>query len=70
LFGRSDLFVRALTEKLMMYAIGRELEYFDMPQVRNIIAQAAKDDYRLQAIVLGIVKSEGFRMQGRPHAKK
>jgi hypothetical protein len=68
LFGRSDLFVRALTEKLMMYALGRELEYFDMPQVRAVISQAAKENYRLTAIVLGIVNSEAFRMQGRPHA--
>jgi hypothetical protein len=65
LFGRSNLFIRALTEKLMMYALGRELEYFDMPQVRAVIAQAAKDDYRLPALVLGIVNSEAFRMQGR-----
>jgi mono/diheme cytochrome c family protein len=67
LFGRSNLFVRALTEKLMMYALGRELEYFDMPQVRSVISQAAKDDYRLTALVLGIVNSESFRMQGRKH---
>jgi len=65
LFGRSDLFVRTLTEKLMMYALGRELEYFDMPQVRAIIAQAAKEEYRLPAIILGIVNSNAFRMQGR-----
>jgi mono/diheme cytochrome c family protein len=65
LFGSSNLFVRALTEKLMMYALGRELEYFDMPQVRKVMSQAAKDDYRLSALVLGIVNTEAFRMQGR-----
>ena len=47
----------------MMYALGRELEYFDMPQVRAIVRRAAKDDYRLSAIVSGIVTSDAFRMQ-------
>ena len=65
LFGGSDLFVRALTEKLMMYAVGRELEYFDMPQVRSVVRRAAAQDYRLSAIVTGIVTSDAFLMQAR-----
>ena len=65
LFGGRDLFVRALTEKLMMYAVGRELEYYDMPQVRAVVRRAADQDYRLSAIVSGIVTSEAFRMQAR-----
>jgi mono/diheme cytochrome c family protein len=64
LFGGHDLFVRAFTEKLMMYAVGRELEYFDMPQVRAVVRRAATQDYRLSAIVSGIVASDAFRMQG------
>jgi hypothetical protein len=64
LFGGRDLFVRAFTEKLMMYAVGRELEYFDMPQVRTVVRRAATQDYRLSAIVSGIVASDAFRMQG------
>jgi mono/diheme cytochrome c family protein len=64
LFGGRDLFVRAFTEKLMMYAVGRELEYFDMPQVRAVVRHAAPQDYRLSAIVSGIVTSDAFRMQG------
>ena len=63
LFGGRDLFVRALTEKLMMYALGRELEYYDMPQVRAVVRRAAAQDYRLSAIVSGIVASDAFRMQ-------
>jgi mono/diheme cytochrome c family protein len=63
LFGGRDLFVRAFTEKLMMYAVGRELEYFDMPQVRAVVRRAASQDYRLSAIVSGIVASDAFRMQ-------
>ena len=47
----------------MMYALGRELEYYDMPQVRAIVRDAAKHDYRLSAIVAGIVKSDAFRRQ-------
>jgi hypothetical protein len=63
--GASDQFALSLTAKLMMYSLGRELEYFDMPQVRAIVHRAAKDDYRLAAIVSGIVTSDAFRMQGR-----
>jgi hypothetical protein len=62
----SDLFAQALTEKLMMYALGRELEYFDMPQVRAVVSQAGANDYRLADIVSGIVTSDAFRMQARP----
>jgi mono/diheme cytochrome c family protein len=63
LFGGRELFVRAFTEKLMMYAVGRELEYFDMPQVRAVVRRAAAQDYRLSAIVSGIVTSDAFRLQ-------
>jgi len=69
LFGGRDLFVRALTEKLMMYAVGRELEYFDMPQVRAVVRRAAAQDYRLSAIVSGIVTSDAFRMQALDSAR-
>jgi hypothetical protein len=61
----SDQFAQALTEKLMMYALGRELEYFDMPQVRAVVRRSAKDNYRLSAIVAGVVTSDAFRMQAR-----
>jgi hypothetical protein len=64
LFGGRDLFVRAFTEKLMMYAVGRELEHFDMPQVRAVVRRAASQDYRLSALVSSIVASDAFRMQG------
>ena len=61
---RSDAFVRAVTEKLMMYALNRQLESFDMPQVRAVVRAAAKDSYRFSSIVLGIVNSDAFRKQG------
>jgi hypothetical protein len=63
LLRRPDQFVQALTEKLMMYALGREIEYHDMPQVRTIVRASAEDDYRFSSIVAGIVSSEAFRMQ-------
>jgi len=63
LLARGDQFVQAFTQKLMMYAVGRELEYRDMPQVRAIVRAAADDDYRLAAIVAGIVTSDAFRRQ-------
>jgi mono/diheme cytochrome c family protein len=66
LFGGRDLFVRAFSEKLMMYALGRELDAHDMPQVRAVVRRAAAQDSRLSAIVAGIVSSDAFRMQAPP----
>jgi hypothetical protein len=63
LLRRPEQFVQSLTEKLMMYALGRELEPHDMPQVRAIVRAAAKDDYRFSSIVAGVVSSDAFRMQ-------
>jgi hypothetical protein len=63
LVDRPETFVTALTERLMMYAINRKLEYFDMPQVRSIVRAAAKENYKLSSIVLGIVNSDSFRKQ-------
>jgi mono/diheme cytochrome c family protein len=64
LFGGRDLFVRAFTEKLMMYALGRELKAYDLPQVRAVVRRAAAQNDRLSALVSGIVSSDAFRMQG------
>jgi uncharacterized protein DUF1592/uncharacterized protein DUF1588/uncharacterized protein DUF1585/uncharacterized protein DUF1587/uncharacterized protein DUF1595/cbb3-type cytochrome c oxidase subunit III len=63
LLSRPGQFVQALTVKLMMYALGREIEPHDMPQVRAIVRDAAKNDYRFSSIVSGIVSSDAFRMQ-------
>jgi len=64
LASRPDAFVGALTEKLLMYAINRPLEYFDMPQVRKVVRDAKKDDYTLTSLVLGVVHTDAFRKQG------
>jgi hypothetical protein len=69
LFGGRDLFVRAFAEKMLMYAVGRELKSYDMPQVRAVVRRAAAQNYRLSAIVSGIVSSEAFRMQTAPSAE-
>ena len=61
--GRPGQFAQALTVKLMMYALGREIEPRDMPQVRAIVRAAAKNDYRFSSLVAGIVSSDAFRMQ-------
>ena len=66
LAGRPEMFVRALTERLLMYAVNRELEYFDMPQVRAIVRGAAGEDYTFSSLVRGIVHTDAFRMQGAP----
>jgi hypothetical protein len=63
LVARPATFVTAVTERLMMYAINRKLEYFDMPQVRSIVRTAAKQNYTLSSLVLGIVNSDAFRKQ-------
>jgi hypothetical protein len=67
LAGNAAKFAQAFTEKLMMYAVNRQLEYFDMPQVRAVVRGAAKDQYTLSAIVQGVVRSDAFRKQGTRH---
>ncbi len=61
LFARPEQFVQAFTENLMTFALGRTLDYRDMPTVRAIVRDAADDDYRFESIVLGIVSSKAFQ---------
>jgi len=63
---RPEQFVQTFTERLMTYALGRSLDYRDMPTVRAIVRQAAAENYRFSAIVWGIVTSDQFLMQGAP----
>jgi hypothetical protein len=60
LLGRSESLVSTITEKLLVYAIGRGIEAADMPAVRKIVHTAAATDYRFSDVVLGIVNSEPF----------
>ena len=63
LLGRPDVFVGAVTENLLIYALGRGLEPTDMPVVRSIVKNAAQNDYRFQSIIMGIVQSVPFQMR-------
>ena len=58
----SPQFVRVVTEKLLTYALGRGVEYADMPLVRSIVRDAAGSNYRFSSLVLGIVRSAPFQM--------
>jgi hypothetical protein len=62
LLGHPEQFAATFTEKLLTYALGREVEYYDLPVVRKITREAAASDYRWSAIILGIVKSVPFQM--------
>jgi hypothetical protein len=68
LLREPELFVEALTQKLMVYALGRGLSAADMPIVRKIVREAAPDNYRFSDIVLGIVRSVPFQMRMKPTA--
>jgi hypothetical protein len=58
--------VRTFTTNLMAYALGRRVEYFDQPTIRRIVREAEKEDYRMSAFFVGVVKSDAFRMQAVP----
>ena len=63
LLKQPERFVDTMTEKLLTYALGRGLEHFDMPVVRTIVRDAAKQDYKFSALVFNIVKSTPFQMK-------
>lgn len=63
LLERPDDFVGTITEKLMRFALGRSLEYYDMPEVRAIVRAAAENDYRWSSVILGVVESAPFQMR-------
>jgi hypothetical protein len=63
LLRQSDQFVATVAEKLLMYAIGRNLQYYDAPSVRAIIRDAAPGKYTLSSLVLGVVRSRPFQMR-------
>lgn len=66
LVGRPDLFVNTLAENLLVYALGRSVQHFDMPLLRKLVRDAARDDYRFSALVLGIVNSDAFQYDRMP----
>jgi hypothetical protein len=66
LLERPELFVRALTEKLMTFALGRGIEYYDGPAIRKIVEAAREDDWSFSRLVVGIVESTPFQMRMSP----
>jgi hypothetical protein len=58
----SPQFVRTMTEKLMTYALGRGVQHFDMPVVRQIVRDAARNNYKFSSLIVGVVKSNPFQM--------
>jgi hypothetical protein len=63
LLSRPNVFVGTMTEKLMTYALGRGVEYYDMPAIRAIVHEAAHNDYRFSSLIMGVVKSTPFQMR-------
>ena len=63
LLSRPELFAGTVTEKLLTFALGRGVEYYDVPAVRKIVREAEPDGYRYSSLILGIVKSVPFQMR-------
>jgi hypothetical protein len=63
LLAHPEQFVHTVAGKLMMYGVGRNLQYFDEPAIRTVVRDAAKDNYTFASLILGIVKSPPFQMR-------
>lgn len=63
ILSRPNVFVGTMTTKLMTYALGRGVEYYDMPAIRAIVQEAERNDYRFSSLILGVVKSTPFQMR-------
>jgi hypothetical protein len=61
LLQRPEPIVRNFTANLLAYALGRRVEWYDMPTVRRIVRDAAEDDYAVSSFIMGVVKSDAFR---------
>jgi mono/diheme cytochrome c family protein len=66
ILARPDVFVTTMTEKMFVYALGRGIEAYDRPAIRQIVRDAARDNYRFSSIVRGIVRSPAFQMRTKP----
>jgi hypothetical protein len=65
LLSKREQFVATVTGKLLTYALGRGVEYYDMPAIRKIVRDAAPGEYRWSSIILGITQSAPFQMRKR-----
>ena len=66
LVSRPEVFVGTMTEKLLIYALGRGLDDHDMPAVRTILRDSARNHYRFSTLILGVVRSTPFQMRIKP----
>jgi mono/diheme cytochrome c family protein len=62
LLKNKEIFLQTFTENLMTYALGRRVEFYDMPAIRQIVRDAAKNDYRMSSFILSVIKSPAFQM--------
>jgi hypothetical protein len=65
LLEQPEQFPRTVTDKLMAYALGRRVEYYDRPAIRKIVHDAAAQNYRWSSLIIGIIKSPSFVMRSR-----
>ena len=63
LTSRPEIFTGVLAEKLMTYALGRGVQYYDMPAIRSVLREGSRNDYKFSSLVLGIVKNTPFQMR-------
>mgnify|MGYP003715728961 FL=1 len=61
--SRPELFAGTMTEKLLTFALGRGIGYYDAPAIRKIVREAEPDGYRFVSLILGIVRSQPFQMR-------
>jgi hypothetical protein len=66
---QGDAFAEGLTEKMLIYALARGIERYERPEMKQIVADLAANDYRFSSLVLGIVNSAPFQMQMKEVAK-
>jgi hypothetical protein len=69
LIKNPELFAATFSEKLLTYAVGRGLDYRDMPAVRKIVRESAAQNYKFSAIVMGIVRSVPFQLRLAPESE-
>jgi hypothetical protein len=70
LLSHPEEFVSTVTGKLLMFAIGRNVQYFDQPAIRAIVKKSAGDNYKFASLVQGVVKSVPFQMREAQSAKR
>jgi hypothetical protein len=63
LLAEKDRFVRHVAEKMLTYALGRKVEYYDRRAVDRIVSAVSQDEYRLSRLVIAIVESDPFRLR-------